>query len=721
LGTEVNGQYDSTSTLSSALYGIGSVYDKILTDADSLLNIWDDRRCPTSLLTPLLQTVGMPVEPALGPKSARALIRNAQGIYSRKGNSTGIRLFAEAASGVDALVQMGTNLLPSASASNFQKITSISTTLATAIDATQTTIQVTSVAGLPIGNKQLSVDKNILLWIGTSTANEAVWVSGRAGNILTVIRGAHGTAASTFAQGAAVRYDVNPIQWTMSTGYALQATTDSGVTAPTVTSTDSNQLPLNSGYLKITKATGSTGYAPTLRFGVRRNILFYSRINRIGTIRTTTPHNLVPGQQFTAMLGSVGATAWTAASYRVLSVTSATVFTFTHSETGLSDVYMPITDQQAPSTVPPYIDAFTPATMIGITASTAYTFSGQLRTAVTARTANASINWYDQYGTYLSASTPTSVSDTTSWTQFTHTATSPSSAAFAELVIAYTAAWASNEIHYASLMQLQTGSSATTYQDGGLVRVGLNGPASMDTTRAIRTRVAALLPSQATSDNTYRVEFLNRGLNLTSTQYAKLVNSSGAAFVNTAPTILDIRLRINLPAYNAAQTLVSQAGASLAQPIWQIQLSSAGGIQFKLTVGGTTTTSTLAATGATNGTAYWYRCLVNSTTGAVQMWRLADQQTEPVWGTATSTFTLTQATGLQTSFTASDLTIGSSSGGLSGSVLYARSVVGVQNLWVFDPWKIDTTYLTASNPGTLGGTWQIVGPTSSTVVSTSFP
>ena len=83
----------------------------------------------------------------------------------------------------------------------------VSTTLSSAINATQTTISVADASGLPT----LSSGDYVYLTIDTDTASptlEVVKVTAISSNSLTVVRGQDGTTASSFSSGTKVELRV---------------------------------------------------------------------------------------------------------------------------------------------------------------------------------------------------------------------------------------------------------------------------------------------------------------------------------------------------------------------------------------------------------------------------------------------------------------------------------------------------------------------------------
>lgn len=100
-----------------------------------------------------------------------------------------------------------------------------------------------------------------------------------------------------------------------------------------------------------------------------------------------------------------------------------------------------------------------------VTASTQYSASAELRTAVTNRSPFIGIRWYTSAGVFISDSDGTAITElTTAYTVATVTATSPSNAAFAAVRINYPTS-ADAEIHYVDKVLFRLGST-TTWEPG---------------------------------------------------------------------------------------------------------------------------------------------------------------------------------------------------------------------------------------------------------------
>jgi len=85
---------------------------------------------------------------------------------------------------------------------------------------------------------------------------------------------------------------------------------------------------------------------------------------------------------------------------------------------------------------------------IAVTGGAEYTMEAFFRTAVTARSTQAGINWYTSGGTFISSSFSGTVSDSTSaWIMPYEGAAAPSNAAWADLVVQVLSA-AASEVHY---------------------------------------------------------------------------------------------------------------------------------------------------------------------------------------------------------------------------------------------------------------------------------
>jgi hypothetical protein len=111
---------------------------------------------------------------------------------------------------------------------------------------------------------------------------------------------------------------------------------------------------------------------------------------------------------------------------------------------------------------------------IPVTAGSAYSFTIYSRAKTNARSVSLNINWYDRFGTYLSAGTAaTSTNSTSAWSRATKvTATAPSDAYFAVPTVSI-ASGGAGEIHYFDAAQFEAGSSATNYVDARRIDIYL--------------------------------------------------------------------------------------------------------------------------------------------------------------------------------------------------------------------------------------------------------
>ena len=97
-----------------------------------------------------------------------------------------------------------------------------------------------------------------------------------------------------------------------------------------------------------------------------------------------------------------------------------------------------------------------------VSPSTQYTGLAWVQTAGTPQGATVSLVWFDSTGAQISVSSGSAVNDAVGiMTEISVTATSPSNAAYAQLVVTWATSGAVGEIHYLGFACLQTGSSLT--------------------------------------------------------------------------------------------------------------------------------------------------------------------------------------------------------------------------------------------------------------------
>lgn len=90
-----------------------------------------------------------------------------------------------------------------------------------------------------------------------------------------------------------------------------------------------------------------------------------------------------------------------------------------------------------------------------VASSTVYRASAWVRTAVTGRTTDVRINWYDSGGGLISTSDSANITDSTTWQQLTLTATSPATAAYGRIQVVWVSP-AAGEVHYVDDVRLDS-------------------------------------------------------------------------------------------------------------------------------------------------------------------------------------------------------------------------------------------------------------------------
>jgi hypothetical protein len=100
---------------------------------------------------------------------------------------------------------------------------------------------------------------------------------------------------------------------------------------------------------------------------------------------------------------------------------------------------------------------------IAVTAGTVYTVSGWFRSAVSARTCDMQVSWYNSAGTFISTTTGATIVDSTSaWTQATSDHTAPAAAAFAIVLTQVVSTGGASEVHYVDDILFVTSAGAST-------------------------------------------------------------------------------------------------------------------------------------------------------------------------------------------------------------------------------------------------------------------
>lgn len=416
------------------------------------------------------------------------------------------------------------------------------------------------------------------------------------------------------------------------------------------------------------------------------------------------------------MFGAASAVANTAATYRVLNVIDAYRFTVLHTEDGLTDVNHTASDLLANPA--PYVFLHpSPATMLPVEAGLAYTYSAYVRADTTVRTCSAVVAFYDAYGNLVGTETVgTGVADTTTdWTRVQVTATAPATAALAAVSLRWSAAWSSNEVHYVTQHQFEQASSATSYDDGGLIRLGLEGSADIDPNRVIRLRTLSLLQQYA-GERPYRIEFLSSAVVLpTTNSFALDTFSTDYVWSN-----FDVRMRISPDTFTGTQQIV-QASDTTGGFYWRLSITSNELIfRTNLSVGASsaynegafgegnfgggnvTDTITSSSHGLSAGLPVWIRMTRDASTGAITFYKAADSDVEPQVWTQISTHSFTP--GPMTAAPTRAFLVGSDlNEGIAASVYAIYVNAGADRLLSLTPTLYDVTRNVIPNPGTLGG------------------
>lgn len=731
-GAEVGGTPDEDAVLSLVFDGLAEVHDGTLTDIDRVLDAWNPSRVPSSLLGPLSATLGMSLEPALGPKPQRALVANATRIYSNKGNQTGITILAEAASGSDVRVQRGKNLLPSANTSGYSNADLLTTRLAQPVAEADNEITVKSVSGWPLQFTATgALRQPIWLVIDSGAFIEAMLVTGANGTRLTVDRGSNtfgrfGMPRADHAVDAEVRIEVTWHGWTMGPGYEMRILSrgDVGFDMPTTSLTE--QPPDVSHTLEITRVSSNDVVSPVLGFGGLRYVAAYSRRGSVGYVTTRHEHGLVPGQKVACAFGAASAPPAGVYTYSVGSVLNEHTFTVQHTEDGLSDVDMS-TEEFASGVNPTVYAAPHPVSMVAVAEGETYTYSYSTRAVTLTRTSNGYIKYYDSIGNLLATFNGTpEFDDSTLWKRLEVFGTAPTGAVLAEVGVTWENEWNLFEVHYVTQHQFEVGSAATSYDDGGLIRIGINSQAATDPRSVVRSRISALMKDYGT-ERTFRTQFLNTSLAFTGAGTALLSQTSdGVDTVDWAAKDLDIRVRMRND--RTAEGTYLTAFREFFRVFYGDTFAPSGddkyfqilgnGTAFQIghtfNSGVTVVSQTSAAHGILPGETFWFR-LVRTTAGVVSFYKAVDSQTEPTDWVLISTHTGFTTTG---AVTTRNVSLG---GAWLGRIFYARLLTSPTAVHsTLDPTKYDslTDHITQADEWPVKF-WTLTD--TSTLVVTEFP
>lgn len=112
---------DPTSTLYTFLKGFSLTLDELLTYADVLKPNYSGLSTPPQVVSLQAQQLGMPLEPALGLRAMKRLVREAVYLHNNKGTALGVQTLAESLTGFSPTVTQTKNLMLSMQDSTFYK------------------------------------------------------------------------------------------------------------------------------------------------------------------------------------------------------------------------------------------------------------------------------------------------------------------------------------------------------------------------------------------------------------------------------------------------------------------------------------------------------------------------------------------------------------------------------------------------------------------------
>jgi hypothetical protein len=118
-GVAVAEDDDDQNFMGRWLQSCGWELDQSLTRLDLLREVWDPQKTPSVLLDDAVRMFGLPVEPALGARSQRALLYNAADITGSRGSLDSIKLLAESLTGFDCSFTNGKNIIGTTDESSF--------------------------------------------------------------------------------------------------------------------------------------------------------------------------------------------------------------------------------------------------------------------------------------------------------------------------------------------------------------------------------------------------------------------------------------------------------------------------------------------------------------------------------------------------------------------------------------------------------------------------
>lgn len=610
----------------------GVEYDLIKTKVENAKNRYDITNLDGRLIPALMDEMGFNYESGMGVQQGRRLLKHATDIYLNKGSTVGVKQFVSSFTGYNATINPFVNLFLTLDCSSFESGYGFWSSNGTHSTITSTTpalegglsayVNTYSPKGYP--NSQAGYLKLTATTASTTTNSSASFTYGASLDLITI--------SSSNTNSGVPGYSYITLATDVPHGFAVGETVIIQGMSNTAVSGNSGLI---NGSWKITNVpttTSFTFYVPLITTGS----ITLSPTGSPGTITAvkvvadtgfgpytatitgmTTTNGLKVGQTISATAGTGTFNSSTVTVTSIINNSSITVSATAAITAGN------ITNISVPGTV----QVYDPTNYgIPVSAGVDYTFSIASYPKTTARSMLLTINWYDQYGTFISSSSPYAITNVlNTWTRlYTTNNVSPSNAVYAvpSISIASLGAngpFANNEVHYFDAAQFEkslfltgvssSGSTLTVSSTAGIVpgsnvlaTGGASGSLSSSSTTVVTSITGSttltVSPAPTSTLSNYSIEFSNPY------QDARRID------LYLAPTRINQILNPGFELNATTNWTYTGTSATTVDPTNVYPTSSSGNgnanssNSAKLTANSTTTTMTSASIPVTPGKAY---------------------------------------------------------------------------------------------------------------------
>jgi len=475
---------NKNNDLYNLLRVIGVQYDLIKTKVENAKNRYDVNNLDGKLLPALMDQMGFSYESGLGIQQSRRMLNNADYIYLNKGTGQGVKQFVTSFTGYPATINPFKNLFLTLDCASFEASDGYWSTSGNAITAVNTT------PTLEGGSPAAYAESN----------SPTGYANSRLGYLKATITATGGQSAWELSYGTSP----DSVNVPITSSFTTTTTTTGAITSSTNITLASAAGVVVGQKVSVSAGTGvlGTGAIVTSVIGSVIQVSVGSTTNFASgdTLRfdTTASNNVTDGWGITTLTTSkehgfsVGQSIvlqgmspnYINGIFKIIAVPNSKSFTFYNAAAASAGpsagviTIVPVGDVGIVNLYDPVLYG------IPISSSTSHKFSFYVY-APSARFIDSGIKWYDKNGTFISTGTSSSsVTTTNTWTQLSHTSSSPSYAAYGVPFIkllnttgaGVPTAMTVGEKYYFDALQFEATPFSTKYYDPRRVDIYLSAP-----------------------------------------------------------------------------------------------------------------------------------------------------------------------------------------------------------------------------------------------------